>query len=277
MSIWTRLYQHSDFEGRSTFASLPATSPPTTYLRISKSWLDNVDLHDRISSLRVGASDWENVGRVILFQHSHYRGRFASFGSVPGEVRETDSLSPTNFHDITSSALIVRQAASELVPLALGSLGDPDLRTLIRDRVNAIDRLSMRGTPIVTWDMWPGFSPSRKYVYLRAPVNVEVDNWWDYEAELRFWIYLYVDAGGTVRGYVNWYGVWVEGGVISGKIADRLMEEIPERLGGIEADLQNALSALQDFTFVGLYYLPGEGRSTGHVNDDISLVMVKEW
>lgn len=277
MSIWTRLYEHTNFRGRSTFANLYYTSPVTTYLRISKSWLDSAHIHDRISSLQIGCSSWEQGGRVILFQHSNFRGRYAIFNATPGSTNSTSNLSAENFNDITSSVLIVRRYRRELGPLALGSMGSPNLRTQIQNQVSGISRISMRGTPIITWDLWPGFSPSRKYIYLKVPIRVDVPNWFDYDAELRFWIYLYVGSDQKVRGFVNWYGAWVEGGILTGKILDRLMNEIPGQLGNINNSITSALSMLQAFDFVGLYYLPGTAGHTGNVNDDVSIVFVKEW
>lgn len=277
MSIWTRLYEHTNYGGRSTFANLPYTSPVTTYLRISKSWLDSAHIHDRISSLEIGCSSWEQGGRVALFQHSGYRGRYALFNATPGSTVRIPNLSAENFNDITSSGLIIRRYRRELWPLAVGSLGSPSLRTQIQNQISGISRIRMRGTPIITWDMWPGFSPSRKYIYLRVPIRVDVPNWFDYDAEIRFWIYLYIDGGRKARGYVNWYGAWVEGGILTGKILDRLMNEIPSGIGDINSSIASALSSVNAFDFVGLYYLPGTAGHTGSVTDDVSIVFVKEW
>lgn len=277
MSISSRLYEHTNYRGRSTFANLHYTTPVTTYLRISKPWLDSAHIHDRISSLEINSSSWENGGHVVLFQHSKFRGRYANFEAQPGSSVRIPNVSAERFNDITSSSLIVRRYARELGPLALGSMGSPDLRTQIRDQVDGIDRLNMRGSPSITWDLWPGFSPSRKYVYVKVPVRVDVPNWFDYDAELRFWIYLYIDNRGKARGYVNWYGAWVEGGVISGRILDQIMDEIPGQLGDINNSINDALSMLEVFNFVGLYYLPGTAEHTGNVDDDVSVVFVKEW
>ncbi len=277
MSLWTRLYQHVNYQGRSVFANLPSSSTPTTYLQISKGWLDAVDLHDRISSLRIGASSDEHRGRVVLFQHARYTGRYAMFTATPGQMVGIPNLSAENFNDRTSSALIVRRHSLEMGPLALGSLGNPGLRTQIQNQVSGIPNISMRGSPIITWDMWPDFSPSRKYVYIRIPVRVDVPSWFDYDAEIRVWIYLYINAEGHARGYVDWYGAWVEGGMLTGKILDRLMNAIPGALGTINNSLTSSLSTLDAFQFVGLYYLPGTAGHTGHILDDVSVVFVKEW
>lgn len=276
MSIWTRLYQHNNYRGRSTFANLYYQPSPATYSRVSKEWLDAVSLHDSVSSLETGASSWESGGRVILFQDSHFRGRYAMFPATPGSTARTPNLSAENFNDRMSSGLLVRRFSNELPPIALGNMGRPTLRQQIGDLASSIPRLSKRGDPVITWDMWPGFSPSDKYVYIRVPVRVDVPSWFDYDAEIRLWLYLDVNNAGRVFGHVAWYGAWVEGGWKTGSIMDRLMDGIPGRVGDINSRISNALSSVQALTFVRLYYLPGQANHVGHVNDDVSIVLVKQ-
>lgn len=277
MTLWTRLYEHNDYRGRSTFASLSSSPASNTYLQIDKSWLDAQNLHDRISSLEFGASSLEKGGHLILFQHAGYKGRYARFAATPGATVSRPNLTAQSFNDITSSVLLVRKHTREMPPMALGGMGTPTLREQIAAEVAATPNISMRGTPVISWDMWPSFAPSQKFVYVAIPVVVDVPNWFDYDAEIRLWIYLYVDGAGKVRGYVSHYGAWVEGGILTGKILDRLMSEIPGAIGSINARITNALSLVSAFTFVGLYYLPGTVAATGNTNDDVSLVLVKEW
>lgn len=275
MSIWARLYQHVDYGGRSTYASLPYEASPDTYLQVPRSWLDSVDLHDRISSLNLGASSWESGGYAILFQDSGYKGRYALFQSIPGQVVQIPNLAAEEFNDRTSSILLVRRFAVELPPLALGNLGSPSLRDQLAEMVENAPRLSLRGDPIITWDLWPSFSPSRKYVYLRAPVRVDIPNWFDYDAEVRFWIYFYINSSGKLRGYLDWYGAWVEGGAKTDDILDRLSDGLAESVGEINSRITEAVETFEACTFVRLYYLPGRAQHTGHVNDDVSMVLVK--
>ena len=276
MSIWTRLFQHNNYRGRSTFANLYYQNNPATYARISKGWLDAVSLHDSVSSLETGASSWEQGGNVILFQDSGFRGRYTMFPATPGSTVRTPNLSSENFNDRMSSGLLVRRFSRELPPIALGDMGSPPLRQQIGDLASSIPRLSKRGNPVITWDMWPGFSPSYNYIYVRVPVRVDVPSWFDYDAEIRLWLYLYVDGAGKVRGHVAWYGAWVEGGWKTGSIMDRLMDGIPGRIGDVNSRISDALSSLQALKFVKLYYLPGKANHVGHVNDDVSIVLVKQ-
>lgn len=277
MSIWTRVYRHANYAGTSAFANLQYLSPPNTYLRISKNYLDTVNLHDRISSLQIGASSWEHGGRVILFQHSNYRGRYAMFNADPGDTVAIPNLSAENFNDRTSSILIVRRHGVEMWPMQIGTMGGSNLRDHIDSMIGGIPRLSMRGEATITWDLWPSFDPSRKFVYLKIPVRVDVEHWFDYDAEVRLWVYFYINHQNKLRGYVAWYGAWVEGGILTGKILDRLMGDIPGRIGDINTMVADAASAVEAFDFTALYYLPGRAQSTGHVNDDVTIVLVKRF
>ena len=147
MSIWTRLYQHTDVRGRSTFANLHYGTPPLTYLQIPKPWLKSAKLHGAISSLEIGASGWEHGGRVVLFQHARYRGRYASFGAHPGNIVRTRNLWSEGLNDKTSSVLIIRRYRRELGPLALGNLGSPPLREQISTLVGASRGYAYAGSP----------------------------------------------------------------------------------------------------------------------------------
>lgn len=274
MSIWARFYEHADYGGRSAYANLPYQDTPNTYLKLLKSWLSSKNLHDKISSLKVSASNSEKGGLIILFEHGRYKGRYVMFPCTPGTTLGTPWIGRV-FNDITSSILFVRQFTWELEPITLGNLGSPTLRNQIGSIIDAEDKLSLRGDPIITWDMWPSFEPSKKYVYIRIPVVVAVDNWWDYDAEVRFWIYFYINSSGKLRGYVSYFGAWVEGGWKTGSVLDGLMEGIAGKVGVINELISSNLEELQDYNFVRLYYLPGRASNTGHVDDDVTLVLVK--
>lgn len=270
-SIWTRLYRHADYEGASYFVNHPVG---WVYRRIRQSSLDNANLNDRISSLYVDATHTEVGGKVILFQRDRYRGRYAIFPTTPGAPDERAWTPHVGdfINDRTSSILVVRQYDDEL-SFALGDLG---LRDDIEDLVGDVPDISMRGDPIITWDMWPGFSPNRRYIYLRIPVEVEIDWWPDYDAEIRFWIYLYVNRRGSLRGYVDWYGAWVEGGLKTDSVLEGIMDALPDRLPDIQDRLDDALNLAALFEpFERQYFLPGTAASTGNTADDVTLVLVR--
>jgi len=276
VTIWSQFFEHIDFNGRSAFASLRREMPVDTYLQLPRPWFDSVSLNDAVSSVRVGVDASEQGGDLLLFQDPGYTGRFLRVQGTPGSIVGRANFFPQSFNDVCSSALLVRRYMSELPPIPLGSFGTPSLRSRIAALAAAVPGLSLRGSPIVTWDMWPSFSPSERYVYVRVPVTVDVPNWFDYDAELRVWIYMYIDASGKLQGFVDWYGCWVESGVKSGSIADRLMDGLGQRVGSIEVLVAGATGELSALTFQRVYYLPGRGGGTGDVTDDVSIVLVKQ-
>lgn len=281
-SIWTRLYQHSDYRGRSYFIN---HGPGWVYRRVRVGSLNGVSLNDAISSLYVDASATEVGGQVLLFQHDRFIGRYATFPTTAG-APSTAALTPYVggfINDRTSSVLVVRSSTNELPPIPLNSLG---LRDEIADFAGSVPGISLRGDPIVTWDMWPEGptsgsdphpnEPDRRYVYVRVPVEVDVPHWWDYDADIRYWIYLYVDAAGTLRAYVDYYGAWVEGGVKHDSILDRIMDALPGTVGDVNARLTDALSIAAAFgPYERQYFLPGTAAATGNTNDDVTLVLVR--
>jgi hypothetical protein len=211
-SIWSRVYRHANYNGSSAFLH---HGPGWVYRLFYAGFFHSVHLHDRISSLYVDASAGEVAGEVILFQHNRFLGRYAMFSTTPGDPTQRNWVSYVgNFiNDRTSSILIVRRFNNEMTfPLvsSYSLFSGEDLRDEIRNFVNSVSRVSPRGNPIITWDMWPDFD-SRRFIYISVPIRVDVPHWFDYDAEVRYWVYPYVDSGGTLRAYIAWYGAWVEG------------------------------------------------------------------
>lgn len=301
MTISASLYQKKNYGGRSASMSLRyygAFGGTPTYARLSKSALDAYDMHDRTSSIKVSATTADNdYGRLILFQDARYKGRYASFQVLSGQTTEAPKLSDIDFNDRTSSALLVRHFTQECPPIPVSILfselagqhiashfiGDSvDIRDIQpRDRddhsVRPLEgaRFAHGADPIFTWDMWPSFSSNRMYVYLRAPIRIVIGGWPNYDAELRFWIYLYIDSSGTLRGYVDWYGAWVEWGWSSNFFLRSIMETLELTAFEVNRLVSEALSSWEPLTFERLYYLPGRS-ATGHVNDGVHLVLVTE-
>ena len=120
-------------------------------------------------------------------------------------------------NDRTSSVLIYRKSPNEVVQ-SLGNLVSP---SQITAAISSQEKLSPRGNPVLTWDLFPDGSDGhpnetgKMYVYVRVPVEVEVDDWFNYDAEIRFWIYLYVTQDGQLHAWPDYYGAWVEGGIYS--------------------------------------------------------------
>ena len=292
-SIWSFLYEHSDFKGRSVLGYL---GPSSIYSSLRKTSLKNVDLNDRISSLTLDASPGEDRGDCYLFQHDRFLGRFIGIRTNANEPTSEVSVSYVgdSINDRTSSVLLVRRHSSETVR----ALGDPITKALIGDIVADVKKVeSLRGDPIFTWDMWPTGGayhpndPDKRFVQVKIPVEIEVNNWFNYDAEIWLWFYLYIaeplvpvfGGGGDLRGHLAYYGAWVEGGVISENVKDGIMEALPQKFGDIDSLLDSLLATVNTAgPYKMVYLLPGDQTAfngaqylQGHVEDNVSVVLAK--
>jgi hypothetical protein len=143
---------------------------------------------------------------------------------------------------------------------------------------------SRQGDPIMTWEMWPqGVSyldPNARYLKIHQPIRINVPNWPDYDASITYHIYLYLDPNGKMRGYCARWAYWVEGGIKSGQIADRLEPSVKQGCGKLTQALSEKLDQYSDLSFSALYYLPGRQLDypppnvfTGHTLDDVTIVL----
>ncbi len=271
-----RVYRHSNFSGTSAYW---AHTAGYRYQRIWKSTLSSANLHDNISSLRVyaGAGDLETA---ILFEHAHFKGRFVAFrGSDPR--RDVSSLGGSlNFHDRTSSILLVAHDGSEFLPLHLGELARKDATDGIDDALSGVSEASRRGSIVFTWEMWPDFDPTKKFVRVDVPLRVHVPVWSDYDARATYYIYLYIDGSHRLRGYVSWVETWVEAGILAGSINSRLHPEVANAAGQVNNLLNDALTELDFHEWSRYYLMPGVGPIVpddyhGNVKDDVTVMLVR--
>jgi hypothetical protein len=287
-SIFSNLYEHSDFRGRSMFAYL---GPDAIYAAVQKSYLELVDLHDRISSLKLNSSLGESRGDVILFQDERFFGRFTALRTNANPTQEVAASYIGDFiNDRTSSLMLVRRFGEE----STRALGDPITKALIGNIVAGAEGVKeLRGDPVFTWDMWPtgGDShpndPDKRFIQIKVPVEIEVNNWFNYNAEIWLWFYLYID-GGFLRGYLAYYGAEVEGGIVSGSVLEDIMAALPEKFGEIETTLATFLETINGASrlpilgpFTSVYLLPGDQTQftgqfmEGNVSDNVTVVLTR--
>ena len=271
-NVTGRIFADSDFQGQSLFVNM-------FFGGLLTGWIDLGDLNfnDRVSSARLTASSDEVGGRLFLFQNDHCNGRYVQLVTDGGGSDERNSLG-SFMNDRTSSVLIYRQFANE-IPLSIGTFVPPGT---IGPLIEAQGGLSSRGDPIFTWDVFPDGSNGhpnaggQMFVYVRIPVTVEIPNWFDYEAEIRYWISPFIDPAGELQAPLTYYGAWVEGGVISGQVLDGLMEKIPNSFEAVQGLLDNAANATDALgTFSSVYLLPGRNDFSGHTDDDVTIALIK--
>lgn len=271
--IWMWLYQHASYGGWSYLLMQPQGSRYRNVRYIGDGY------NDQASSLKVLESQGER-GLAILFENVPYEGRYATFPGESGGTAATGNVGPF-INDLTSSLMLVRRAPPEReIPFTLGGILRPEIQQFA---TSISQQVSLRGQPIVTWDMWPDFSPSSKYVYLRVPVTVHVPGWFDYSAEIRYWIYPWVDGQGQLKAYVAAYGCWVEGGILSGTVADQIMQALPGTVGTVNTKIDDLMRAMVIFgPYTECYLLPGTSGYpgtapvTGNTTDDVTVVLVRK-
>jgi hypothetical protein len=271
-NITGTIFADSDFHGASLFVNM-------FFGGLLTGWVDlgDVNFNDRVSSARLTASADEVGGRLFLFQNDHCNGRYVKLGAGSGGSDERSSLG-SFMNDRTSSVLIYREFANE-IPLSIGAFVPSGT---IGSLIESQGGLSLRGEPIFTWDVFPdgsGGHPNaggQMFIYVRIPVTVEIPNWFDYDAEIRFWISPFIDFAGELQAPLSFFGAWVEGGVISGQVLDGLMQQIPNSLGAVQGLIDAAVNATDALgTFSSVYLLPGRNESSGHTDDDVTIALIK--
>jgi hypothetical protein len=141
-----------------------------------------------------------------------------------------------------------------------------------------------KGDPAMTWQLWPSgishLQSGEQYLKIHQRLRVEIDWWPDYDASITYHIRLYLDGGGRLKAYVARWAYWVEGGIKSGAIGDKLEPKVIAGMGTLNTELANQLGLLSSFRFEDLYYLPGNqtsrpptGVSSGTTFDDVTIVL----
>ena len=266
------IFADSDFHGSSKFLNLSFGGLLTGFVN-----LGDINFNDRVSSAQLAASADEVGGRLFLFQNDHCNGRYVKLEAGSGGSDQRSSLG-LFMNDRTSSVLIYREFANE-IPLSIGAFVPSGT---IGSLIGSQGGLSLRGDPIFTWDVFPDGSdghPSangQMFIYVRIPVTVEIPHWFDYDAEIRFWISPFIDFAGELQAPISFFGAWVEGGVISSQVLDGLMQQIPNSLGAVQGLIDSAANATDALgTFSSVYLLPGRNESSGHTDDDVTIALVK--
>lgn len=140
--------------------------------------------------------------------------------------------------------------------------------------------------PLLTWRMFPTddqwLSSGQVYLRIHQPLHVHMPWYWpDYQASVDYHIVLYV-SDGHLRAWVADYEWWVEGGLKSGKIGDKLGPQAAAGMTELQTHLNDKLAALDALgTVRDVYYLPGWQPSPiqnagfgGNTADNTTIVVV---
>ncbi len=252
MAVYSEFFKHSNFGGNSE-SFLLDNNWRYYWIKFGSA------LGDEITSLRANAYGGFS-GNVYGFTERDFLGRFASLNMAEGWTCWWSNVGGAMNDDI-ESALLINRSPSELRIELADQISDPFIEGL--DAEIQDTQVSRRGDPNIYSVFWPSYDSSRKFVRIEQDLRVAIDWWPDYDAQVKYDIYLYLDGNGAVNGYVAWTHSWVEGGIFSGDILDELHPKLVSGAATLTQQLQdqlaliNLLAALAGYSFTSLYLLPG--------------------
>ena len=246
MAVYAEFFKHANFSGYSESFTLGNSS---RYL-----WIKfGSKLRDEITSMRANAYSGFD-GNVYGFTGNDFLGDYASLNMSEGWTCWWSNVGSKLNDDIESALLINRNKSEFAVELKDQIAGV--FKSKLDEKL-AGTQAHRSGEPRVFSLFWPSFDPTKKLVRIEQDLRVELDWWPDYDATIRYDIYLYLSSDGKVKGYVKWAHTWVEGGIFSGDILDELHPKVVAGAADLNSELQNKLSLFSAFTFRSLYLLPG--------------------
>lgn len=288
MSISTvaTVYNGKDQSGT---ARLYGVSKSARYQRVRRADLAAAGLDRAISSATLYASsDAENV--VILFGFPNFgwfsfpdfSGGYQQLANQKGSGKEYD-VNLTTFDNTARSVLLVATRRRSEFRISFRDAFLQKWNSTL-DALLKGTQASRDGNPTLTWEMFPEnvsyLSSDRAYLRIHQDLNIELDWWPDYDASVTYHIFLYINGSGNLRGYVQRWAYWVEGGAKSDDIAEELEPKVKQGMTKLNEELASSLSAFDGLGFRDVYYLPGKQTGTttpasltGWTTDDVTIVL----
>lgn len=102
----------------------------------------------------------------------------------------------------------------------------------------------------------------------------------DADGNINYYIVPYLDGGGHLGAYVDWWSWHYDGGgpFCTGAISDALNKSVPSGMGTLQTMLDTRLALFADRPFDMLYLLPGDGARSGvgnvNVDEHVSLALL---
>lgn len=270
MTVISTLWQHRDFQGFTRTVS--TGSGRYRWMRYGS------QANDEFSSER--AWGLGQRGHAFAFEHRDFAGRFSALNADSGGSSWWSYYGGA-FNDVVSSSIVVaREPAVRELELGLRDLIAPRFTDLFDTQAEGT-RLSRRGGPRVYGTFFPGWDLDRVFVTIDQDLRVDVPGWFDYDANVRYFIAFFVTAEGALGARAVRSTVWVEGGVLSSTILDRIKGQLHGAKPLITRALESQLRLLRRFRFTDAYLLPGSPPDFevagyfGKNEDDVTLVAVR--
>lgn len=251
MAVDSTFYKHASFGGSSSSFSLNDQS--------RYRWIKfGSTLKNEITSFRANSYSGR-AANVYGFTSNDFLGGFASLNLPNGWTCWWSNVG-SQINDDIESALMINRATDEFV-LGLADLVLERFSEQLAEMLEDEDA-SPRGNPRIYATFWPSWDPNRKFVTIEQDLRIDVPWWPDYDAQMRYDIYLYLYSPTEVKAYVSWVHTWVEGGVFSGKINDQLHPKVVDGAAAVNDALAQQLPLLSLVAafrgpFQSLYLLPG--------------------
>jgi hypothetical protein len=269
MAIFAEFYKHIDF------------GTPVETFTLDNNWRYywisfGSTLGDEISSLRANAYSGTN-GNVYGFTERNYLGNYASLNMADGATSWWSFVGSALNDDIESALLVNRYRRGEIVISLREQIAD-EFATRLDERLSGT-QVSRKGEPRIFNLFWPGHDPGKIFLSIEQDLEVALDWWPDYDAQVRYDIEIYLTPQRKIDGYVSWVYVWVEGGVFSGDIYDELQPQLVNGASTLTESIRSKLAQFSLFTFADLYFLPGPPPSAEfgdirNAKDGATLVLV---
>lgn len=283
VSVLATIFEHVNRGGD---ALLLAVGDSQRYHAFPAADLQWMDMYRRISSTSLfGAA---GADPILIFVDTNpfghhdfggFSGRFlqlANSGSGERVVNLTDHA----FNETTSSLLMVAGARGNEFRVSMRDAFVDKWREILDGQLAGTEA-SRNGDPVMTWEMFPQaishLNPSLMYLKIHQNLDVELDWWPDYEASIAYHVFLHV-TGGNLRGWVQRWAYWIEGGAKSDDIAEVLEPKVVAGMDRLNDELNSQLSSFDGFGIDDLYYLPGRQLSAtdtkaGWTADDVTIVL----
>ncbi|MEY2410215.1 MAG: hypothetical protein QOF48_2885 [Verrucomicrobiota bacterium] len=255
------------------------------YNHINEAMLGSLSFDAILSSLQVSASS-DTTANVVLFSNTALD--FFDVGNFAGDFRQVVAAKggAANFVNITDFGFNDRTRSLLLVNTGRGLEFRVSFRDKFLDTWNeTLDAelgsdASRKGDPLMTWAAFPEgvsyLSDGQIYLQITQALNINIDWWPDYDASITYHLYLYLDGANKLQGYCQRWSAWVESGIKSGGILDRLWPKVVAGTTTINNKLRENFASLPSFK--DFYYLPGRqigaisGVGSGTTWDDVTLV-----
>jgi hypothetical protein len=269
-----RIFEHNGFAGRNVLVNNPGHA---RYVLAAFDFLNSLGFNDIASSLQLRSSTPQFPSTCLLFENSRFDGRFKAF-AYNGD---RDIAALPDFNDMTSSAILMdHNPTPTRTVLRLRQIAGASIDAAIDVQLQTARSVSRSG-PVrlrFTIDLFEASLFGVDLVLIEVPVTVHTP--WpfpDYNANIRYWVKLFIDSTHRLRGFVAAWGYWIEGGLLTGTIESRLRPQVEANIGALETQLNAMLVELDFHTWTDVYLMPGsaqvDGDYDGDINDDCTVVL----